>query len=78
MPVVPASASVWHEPQLAVKIDFPSVGLLRRDAGARDRADVDGDVLYRLILILDAEGVAFDVVARLAVSCRRPACRERR
>ena len=64
MPFVPASASVWHEPQLAVKIDLPSVGSLRRDAGAGHRADVDGDVLHGLILVLDAESVALDVVTR--------------
>ena len=64
MPVVPASASVWHEPQFAVKIDFPSVGCSAVTPVPGDRADVGGDVLVdRLILILDAERVALDVVA---------------
>ena len=64
MPDVPASASVWQEPQFAVKIDFPSVGFSAVTPVPGDGADVRRDVVDRLILVVDAEARTLDVVAR--------------
>ncbi len=63
VPLVPASASVWQLPQVVVKIVFPSVGLLGGHARACDPPDVRADVRSRLVLVVDTEGVAVDVVA---------------